>query len=86
MDEKINERQVLEKHIQNFINEEQIIEKEIVNVRQTLRDLEQKRDQIIKEKEIFCLTNCNHDFEYEREEGPYGARFRVCKICNYFSY
>ena len=46
MDEKINERQVLEKHIQHFINEEQLIEKEIINVRQILRDLEQKRDQM----------------------------------------
>ena len=86
MDEKINERQVLEKHIQHFINEEHIIEKEIINVRQILRDLEQKRDLIIKEKENYCLNNCGHEFEYEREEGPYGARFRVCKICNSFGY
>lgn len=86
MDEKLNERQVLEKHIQHFINEERLIEKEIINVRQILRDLEQKRDQIIKEKENYCLNNCGHEFEYEREEGPYGARFRVCKICNSFGY
>mgnify|MGYP001327794630 CR=1 FL=1 len=31
MDEKLNERQVLEKHIQHFINKERLIEKEIIN-------------------------------------------------------
>ena len=86
MDEKINERQILEKHIQEFIKKEHIIEKEIINVRQMLRGLEQQRDRIIKEKEIFCLNSCNHDFEYERDEGPYGTRFRVCKLCNSFGY
>lgn len=86
MDEKIKERQVLERHIHQFINEEHIIEKEIINTRQLLRNLEKKRDQIIKEKENYCLNNCGHEFEYEREEGPYGARFRVCKLCNSFGY
>ena len=86
MDEKIKERQILERHIHQFINEEHIIEKEIINTRQLLRNLEKKRDQIIKEKENYCLNNCGHEFEYEREEGPYGARFRVCKICNSFGY
>jgi len=86
MDEKINERQLLEKHIQHFINEEQLIDKEIINTRQILRNLEKKRDQIIKEKENYCFNNCGHELEYEREEGPYGARFRVCKICNSFGY
>lgn len=86
MDEKINERQILEKHIQEFIKKEHIIEKEITNIRQILRELEQQRYRIIEEKEIFCLNSCNHDFEYERDEGPYGTRFRVCKLCNSFGY
>ena len=47
------------------------IEKEIINVRQILR-FRTKKDQIIKEKENYCLNNCGHEFEYEREEGPYG--------------
>ena len=51
-----------------------------------LRELEQQRDLIIKEKENYCFNNCGHDFEYERDEGPYGTRFLVCKLCNSFGY
>lgn len=43
----------------------------------------------IVEKEINILdtkiTNeCVHDFIYERESGPYGERFKVCKKCRLY--
>jgi hypothetical protein len=43
----------------------------------------------IVEKEIDILNDkitneCDHEFIYERESGPYGERFKVCKKCRLY--
>ena len=76
----------LQNKMEEFTKQEKNIEKQIRNTRLILVELEQERDQLVKEKEEFCLNTCGHDFEYHREDGPYGSRFRVCKICNSMCY
>jgi hypothetical protein len=53
-----------------------------VQIKDFKNKLEEIDNKIIQE----CIeTNGKHDFERERESGPYGESYFVCKQCGYES-
>lgn len=66
-----------------LIQKRQSIYSEIYELKKYLEELKQK----VELTEIDIQRNCikhnkDHEWEVEREEGPYGERFFVCKHCN----
>jgi len=40
-------------------------------------------EKLIQEYEEKKISECNHEFKTEREDGPYGKLWDTCKLCGY---
>jgi hypothetical protein len=56
----------------------------LVDIKYIYKDLLNKVEKELDILNTKITNECKHEFIYERESGPYGERFKVCKKCHFY--